>query len=117
MSDFGLPHFIPPSTNLLRDRAPGLELLTVDSLLKDAWVQGYWVGMNEMCPEVDAAQFELAQERRTVSEVINRRLIHTSRKLREGRRRRTTIAAEREYQIAAADEIDAAIAALGSDRS
>lgn len=117
MSDFSLPHFVPPFTDKIRDRAPGLKLSTIDQLLRDAWVEGYWTGMGETRPEVDAVQFELAQVRRTVSEVINRRLGHTSRKLREDRRRRTTIAAEREWQIAAAEEIDAAIVALGSDRS
>jgi flagellar biosynthesis/type III secretory pathway protein FliH len=113
-------HTLPFEETTVRDRAPGLTVESLNAQLKDAWVAGYWggkdVGQRVGWDEGYARGREDATEeiRERITEVINRRLNHVVRRLTETaqRRKKTTIADEREWMAASAADTEAAIGEL-----
>lgn len=100
-----------PIHDRLRERAPGLTIEQVDSMLKDAWTAGFSAGCADMQPAVDAAERRGMEIQATVERVVGGRLIHVAASLRR-ERPKSTIVAEREWMERQAAELDRAIGDL-----
>lgn len=95
----------------LRARAPGLTVEAVDSLLRDAWVAGFQAGVEDLTPQVDAAEARVREYAFHVNEAINRIFSHVVLGLRRDRRKKT-IKDEREWMERQAVTCEQGIAAL-----
>jgi flagellar biosynthesis/type III secretory pathway protein FliH len=100
---------------------PGLTIRDIDSLLKQHFSDGYQAGRAEGYEEghahgVDRAASEVRREiAQRVQKIIGGSLIHVVSGLTEvaNRRRKTTIADERDWMALKAAEVQRAIKALG----
>ena len=100
-----------PIHGRLREQAPGLTVEMVDSMLRDAWVAGFSAGVEDIQPQVEAAECRAAEIQGAVERVIGGYLIHIASGLRLDRRK-TTIADERAWMEGQAVKVDGAVRQL-----
>lgn len=108
------------------DDAPGLTVLALDGLVRDAWRQGYGAGQAAAAVEAREARIQanaqasvargqMSDLQANVDDTINRVLSHVVLGLRRDRAH-TTIAAERQWMESQAQQLERGIARLRGER-